>query len=814
VSFLQAYYTSSTLGLSGGQGFQFHAVTSGIDSPTLGQMERLGVYVPPRSAPVHPTPEELEHLPVALAYTILQDGRAVVLQSRYVGLDYSGRWGNYFAHFLISSAPGNDFQDFLPIELWRSPSWNTRERSETSLQPLAEADLLGELDVESVARFVSEEGRREHLADFLSAIETSLTTSRRVIIVDRDDHVANWIAAAAFALPKSLALALTFSTYVKAPQDSAALVVGTTPDSDFRIGPFEIAHQYFVFDFAGNRFSEIETHSRFARECARAYEQRHGDYVGGFGRFVERVESRPNVAMLSSAWLAYALGAGADVDTPASAEDIAWLRRALPVYTEEQVVALFDALVSSDPDLPMIDSILDLYRDARSHPAVSPIASARVLPWLVDAALRPRALALLRRVIDLGPLDPDAAEPVRHLVPQWVAAIERAPGAAETSLLLEAGRRLRFEPSEEDGHRLGRAVARFVADEAVERGIASFPASYEGIWNHYHEQIDRGGDLSALSVWLRREEIQSSATDFAVARQDLRFYIHLIAAMDPDNHLHVFEHCMDAARSFVGRIEAAHVDLLAAIIWRQESPSASDATAILHCCGAVITGTRLLGRLTEPLFVGTAPAHAVDELLQTLQRPDILGALGERAADVEAAAVLQQLRQGQRERTAPALDHATMLLGRGRMSPIAEHSLAGTAAAAILTIHDPRDHAALLCRASKHSDEFRREYAARVEQRLTRPTDISIATAATLFRAWLTGADGGDSTCGSLIHDLLPRAARGWSKHELATVGRKLSVDDPAAADAWRTWCEGIDRGGVLDSLRRIWNTRRGPTDG
>src|SRR5207253_28512 len=67
VSFLQAYYTSATLGLSGGQGFQFHAATPGIDSMTLAQMERLGVYVPPRSAPVHPSPEELERLPVALA---------------------------------------------------------------------------------------------------------------------------------------------------------------------------------------------------------------------------------------------------------------------------------------------------------------------------------------------------------------------------------------------------------------------------------------------------------------------------------------------------------------------------------------------------------------------------------------------------------------------------------------------------------------------------------------------------------------------------------------------------------------------------
>ena len=66
MSFRQAYYTSCEKGLSTGAGFQFNAASPDVEPATLQRIERLGSYAPPRSAPLRPTPEELEQLPVSL----------------------------------------------------------------------------------------------------------------------------------------------------------------------------------------------------------------------------------------------------------------------------------------------------------------------------------------------------------------------------------------------------------------------------------------------------------------------------------------------------------------------------------------------------------------------------------------------------------------------------------------------------------------------------------------------------------------------------------------------------------------------------
>jgi hypothetical protein len=102
MTFMQAYYTSCETGHRGSKGFQFNAVTPGLDPRLLEQLERLGVYVPPSSSVVQPSAEDLERFPLVLLYQPLGGGGSVVAQSRYIGPDYSGRWGNYFTHYAIA----------------------------------------------------------------------------------------------------------------------------------------------------------------------------------------------------------------------------------------------------------------------------------------------------------------------------------------------------------------------------------------------------------------------------------------------------------------------------------------------------------------------------------------------------------------------------------------------------------------------------------------------------------------------------------------------------------------------------------------
>src|SRR5205085_11515226 len=95
MSFRQTYYTSCQQGLRGGKGFQINAATEGIEPSTLQQIERLGLYVPPVSAPSRPSLEEIERFPVSMLFQLLGDRSAVFAQAKYVGTDYSSRFGNY-----------------------------------------------------------------------------------------------------------------------------------------------------------------------------------------------------------------------------------------------------------------------------------------------------------------------------------------------------------------------------------------------------------------------------------------------------------------------------------------------------------------------------------------------------------------------------------------------------------------------------------------------------------------------------------------------------------------------------------------------
>ena len=94
---LQVFYTSCRRGSAPGPGFQIRAFTLGIQAEELREIERRGVYRPPRGAALMPSDEEIARdFPRALRYYPLNSGRWALTLASYTGRDYSGRWGNFF----------------------------------------------------------------------------------------------------------------------------------------------------------------------------------------------------------------------------------------------------------------------------------------------------------------------------------------------------------------------------------------------------------------------------------------------------------------------------------------------------------------------------------------------------------------------------------------------------------------------------------------------------------------------------------------------------------------------------------------------
>ncbi|MEU4694896.1 GTPase-associated protein 1-related protein [Actinoplanes sp. NPDC023714] len=257
MAFGQMYYTSCRTGLSGAPGFQFHAVSPGIEPDVLRDAEALTSYQPPRALTLEPSEENIRRAPVNLCF--LPGSVTLVANVVYVGADYSRRPGNYFAHTLVSRDPGADLGAVLPIELWRAPFWAREENGGAELPELPGPPPAGALDRAAVAAFLRDRPDAGHLPALLTAADEAVRTHRRkVVIVGADcDEVACWIAALSHLLPPATAARMSFATYERDPRYSRVDVIGAAGDAD--LGGDELT-AYHLFDFTTGRVSAVAAH--------------------------------------------------------------------------------------------------------------------------------------------------------------------------------------------------------------------------------------------------------------------------------------------------------------------------------------------------------------------------------------------------------------------------------------------------------------------------------------------------------------------------------------------------------------------------
>jgi hypothetical protein len=248
----QLYYTSCRVGLSGFTGWQFNAVSAGVSTDLMRDVEALTAYQPPQSMMYSDAPEDLARCPVNLCW--VPGSPSVALCVRYTGRDDSRRFGNYFAHALC----GDELDaGALPVELWRSPVWRHQAIPGTELPELDGAPPAGPLTPAAADAFVAAHPHGGQLLRLAAAVVAALDTDRGVVVVERDtDAVAHWIAAVCHLLPAEVARSVSFATFPKRPERSRLRLVGTLPEVWRETDPdAEVAAR--VFDFTTGRFPEV-----------------------------------------------------------------------------------------------------------------------------------------------------------------------------------------------------------------------------------------------------------------------------------------------------------------------------------------------------------------------------------------------------------------------------------------------------------------------------------------------------------------------------------------------------------------------------
>ncbi|GAA4239860.1 hypothetical protein GCM10022254_62300 [Actinomadura meridiana] len=259
MDFHQLYYTSCRTGLSGYAGYQFNAVTPGVSPEVMHEVEAVGSYEPPGTLGHEPTAEQIEACPINLCF--VPGPEPIVANVVFTGTDYSGRFGNYFAHALVPSG-GRTWPrawGALPIELWRAPLWTRDAVPNPDLPPLPGPLPTGPLNRAAVDRFLDATPRRPLLPPLLAAAERAVLDEERsvVILAPTDDEVAYWIAAVCYLLPPPLVARLSFATYQFRPSYSRHHVLGTVPGAEIVADERAFAG-FFLFDVTTGASSDVD----------------------------------------------------------------------------------------------------------------------------------------------------------------------------------------------------------------------------------------------------------------------------------------------------------------------------------------------------------------------------------------------------------------------------------------------------------------------------------------------------------------------------------------------------------------------------
>ncbi len=344
MTFRQLYYTSCENGLAGYGGYQFNAVTPGVPSPVLREVEDGTVYEPPREFLAAP-PDEPGGYPIALSHAVSEStGATITAHVVFAGDDYSGRPGNYFAHALVTETPEEDFGPLLPVELWGAPFWRRAPVGGTELPYLHGPPPRGALDRAGTQAFLDAHGRAAALPVLLSAVDRAMAGDKPVLLAGRDaDENAWWIAALSYLLGDRLGRRMTFSTYSHRPGYTRHHVTGLLPGA----APRDADLGFHLLDLDAGTTPGVPVHplaallGRSGVMATAGLWQQAGAFASGEERDLD-------------AWYAPVAAAAALLGTTLTAEDVAavasWLPAAADRLPRQHTGVVLDMLLGRPPD--------------------------------------------------------------------------------------------------------------------------------------------------------------------------------------------------------------------------------------------------------------------------------------------------------------------------------------------------------------------------------------------------------------------------------------------------------------------------------
>ena len=735
--------------------------------------------------------------PVALGYRRFDDF-AVLFQSRYTGVDFTGRQGNYFAHVLVLDRPEADLAGLRPPEAWAAPAWTSRRAESTQLPPLPEVPCGPLADR---GRLHARLAGLPAFPAVLDAVVNGLQGGSCVLLVANDaGDVATVLAATARSLPAAMAADLSFTTFSATPADLDLLVVGSTPD----VARTTTAQGGRAVVRLDEPPAGVGAYAELAARCWAVGPRGADELVA----LAERVHPalRPDELAAFAPFARLMLHEG-DAVTALAAVEFAAGR--YPAGLGGQLWQRADAAV--DP--------LDVLDDVPRWSTAIRAAGGPGPGQMVEAAYLRAALA----GVAAGQLDPAGlwlprGPHVEAAAGGWaVTAVRATPTLATAARALATVTRLAVTPSEPELREIADLV---VIPELVDPVDAEVAVRIRAL-----PHCDRLLRLAAEQLEPRladADPFEAAARGLSVATAEL-----LVAAAPPGSRCAMVGRLAQARAGSLDRVgvlrealdapeDGPRLGWIAGLIWA-EPPAVREATAICRAfLPSVVAQSGLtagmVARLTEDVRDPFAAAE-LGALARALSATPIMDGLAPADADIVRAARLEDTF---RARPVASPEIAGRAVEAARLAESVPQALGDRLATVVvgwLLIPQPSvAHADVLgpVLAGPRADRFLARYESRLRDLLA-AADPSVAAA--LLAAVVACGPGADR----LVDTACVEALRRRPKRDLDEVGRALEVQisvAPPSAGTWSGWWadwRAANLGGSrLGALRAGLRRRRG----
>jgi hypothetical protein len=661
---------------------------------------------------------------------------------------------------------------------------------------------LGEtINFANVQPFLKEPQRREILPRYLSAVVEALKTNRRVIIIDANENIALWIAAASYVLPYHLVLKLTFSTYVQNPYSTDALITGTTEDSTFNFAPHEIEHLFSVFDIRGGRFTSIDPDG-FALKSAFLYQQTYGEVLIGFAVFVEHVAPNMPVEELEDALSTYCYFEDQYVPDVDDVRVLNWSARYVTTLADKDFTNLFSKITGKSPvEAETLRAATDFYLATVSSGIDTP--STRQIEnlyfqWLISETSGKVDPALLAETADKLPRLIYRSDEAEKTFKDWLRHLKDADTAARFVALLRLGDKMGFVEQEHDIlNWLGKNVAAaWLTETPVQESIRDVSGRgggkslLEGIAAFLVEQIDNLRLFTSLPILMSDAASYGILSGYAVKTQNMPLYLRLSGikanlTSEQSERVGVLTTQLTTIQtSFKTDITAEIMQTAFSSIWLNQVPTLSEANQLLSppLSGYVIK-SEVPGLLIKALSLdnGTLSTQQI-ELIDRLSSDEIYDSIDDKAkmaVDAYAMAVELQIAPERVDEQRTTSYTRWLTHNRAHLPQIAPH-LYKLLGQKFIRVKDVQLHSQGLAEYIRESSgQFLQSYQGKVhELSLTRKNYLEIARLLLIWTLAARANRGMESHLRSWIGIIL----KNQSKKDLEKL--EVALDD----DTYRVW--------------------------